>query len=192
MTEAGQCTRLGAAPPSGVPGLHTGVPWRAQKLLGRDVFGENFYPCGTGSGLAITIAIKTVVGLAQNRMIHRRPRVGRTLPVTPWAPMTRPPAAEVFNEGFAPPFSDQACAQEQEKRQVVAPLRADHPEVRTATRGSAITALATAASPRRRLAATREHLGLHDGFLAPRAGLSKKEIEWTMFGKSPPLIFRLF
>ena len=89
-------------------------------------------------------------------MIHRRPRVGRTLPVTPWAPMTRPPAAEVFNEGFASPFSDQACAQEQEKRQVVAPLRADHPEVRTATRGSAITALATAASPRRRLAATRE------------------------------------
>ena len=46
MTEPGQCTRLGAAPPSGVPGLQTGVPWRAQKLLGRDVFGENLYPCG--------------------------------------------------------------------------------------------------------------------------------------------------
>ena len=85
---------------------------------------RTFILVATRSGLAITIAIKTVVGSAQNGMIHRRPRVGRTLPVTPWAPMVRPPAAEVFNEGFASSFSDQACAPAQEKQQVVAPLRA--------------------------------------------------------------------
>ena len=108
MTEPGQCTRLGAAPPSGVARTPDRGSLARTKLLVRDVFGENLYIAATRIGPAITIAIENRSRLGSNGSGHRRPRVGRTLPATPWAPMTRPPAADVLIEGFALPLSDQA------------------------------------------------------------------------------------
>ena len=106
-------------------------------------------------------------------MLHRRPRAGRTLPAQRWGPPTMPPSSSSgFNEGFAVPpgggYPEQVCGLEMMGRirdraagkavpdtsgptpaspdTAAAPLRSDHPEVRTADRGNFTAALDTVSS----------------------------------------------